>query len=199
VETLRTHTVTLRGERLLLRPMTERDWDVLLRWNNDPELLWFVEGDDVRSRTLEEVQDIYRGVSQHALCFIAELDGVPIGEGWLQEMNEQRILDEFPGRDVRRIDLAIGEKRLWGHGLGTELIRLLVALAFEREGADLLVCFAGGHNPRSRRAFEKAGLRVLRTVPEPDSVKTTFGYDLLLTREEYERRRAAGAAPAASG
>ncbi len=190
--TLRTHDVTLRGEHLALRPMTEADWDVLVRWNTDPEVLWFTEGDDVSARTLEQVQRIYRGVSQQAICFIAELDGVPIGEGWLQAMNERRILDEYPGRDVRRIDLAIGEKRRWGQGFGTEMIRLLARLAFEEEGADLLVCFAGGHNPRSRRAFEKAGFRVLRTVPDPDGVKTTFGSDLLLTREAYERSRAAG-------
>ena len=187
--TLRTHAVTLQGERVRLRPLTEGDWDVLLRWNNDPEVLWLTEGDDVRSRPLDQVQRIYRGVSRQAMCFLAEVDGAPIGEGWLQAMNERRILDEYPGRDVRRIDLAIGEKRLWGQGLGTEMIRLLVRLAFEREEADLLVCFVGGHNPRSRRAFEKAGFRLLRTVPEPDSAKTTFGYDLLLRREEYERQR----------
>jgi aminoglycoside 6'-N-acetyltransferase len=192
-DTLRTHDVTLRGPRLVLRPMTEADWDVLVRWNTDPEVLWFTEGDDVPTRTLEEVQRIYRGVAQHALCFIAELDGAPIGEGWLQEMNLQRILDEYPGRDVRRIDLAIGEKRRWGHGLGTELLRLLVAFGFEREGCDVLFGVdVGGHNPRSRRAFEKAGFRVLRTVPAPDNVKTTFTYDLMLTREDYERSRAAG-------
>jgi aminoglycoside 6'-N-acetyltransferase len=190
---LRAHDVTLRGERLVLRPMTEADWDVLVRWNTDPEVLWFTEGDDVPPRTLEQVQRIYRGVSQQALCFIAELDGVPIGEGWLQAMNERRILDEYPSQDVRRIDLAIGEKRLWGHGLGTELLGLLVAFGFEREGCDLLFGVdVGGHNPRSRRAFEKAGFRVLRTVPEPDSAKTTFTYDLVLTREAYERSRAAG-------
>jgi hypothetical protein len=36
---LRPHAVTLRGERVVLRPMTEGDWGVLLRWNNDPEVL----------------------------------------------------------------------------------------------------------------------------------------------------------------
>lgn len=190
MQTLRSHNITLRGERVVLRPMTEGDWDILFRWNNDPDVLYFAEGDDVSSRTLEEVQRIYRGVSQHAICFIAEHDGAPIGECWLQEMNVDRIRQEFPGLDLRRIDLAIGEKHLWGQGLGTEMIRLLVAFGFEQEGADIIFGVdVGGHNPRSRRAFEKAGFRVLRAVPEPESTKTTFGYDLILTREEYERRR----------
>ena len=94
---------------------------------------------------------------------------------------------------MRRIDLAIGEKRLWGQGLGTEMIRLLTRLSFEREGCDVLFGVdVGGHNPRSWRDFERTGIRVLRTVPAPDSAKTTFTYDLLLTREDYERSRAAG-------
>ena len=115
---------------------------------------------------------------------------MPAGEGWLQRMSLRRILGEYPGRDVRRIDLAIGERALGG--LGTELLHLLVRLGFEREGYDdhFGVDF-GGHNPRIWRASEKAGFRVLRTVPEPDSAKTTFTYDLILPREECARQPAA--------
>jgi hypothetical protein len=32
---LREHDVVLWGERVVLRPMTEGDWDTLLRWNSD--------------------------------------------------------------------------------------------------------------------------------------------------------------------
>ena len=34
---IRTHSITLRGCGLTLRPMTEGDWDLLLRWNSDPD------------------------------------------------------------------------------------------------------------------------------------------------------------------
>lgn len=84
---LQEHQVTLRGRRVVLRPMTEQDWDVLLRWNSDPEVLYYAEGDDIRSHTLEQVQAIYRSVSRRALCFIIEVEGTPIGECWLQEVN----------------------------------------------------------------------------------------------------------------
>ena len=53
---LRKHSLTLPGQRVALRPMTERDWDILLKWNNDPEILYYSEGDDVSSHTLERVQ-----------------------------------------------------------------------------------------------------------------------------------------------
>jgi hypothetical protein len=32
---LREHDVVLWGERVVLRPMTEGDWDTLLKWNSD--------------------------------------------------------------------------------------------------------------------------------------------------------------------
>ena len=84
---LRTHAITLHGKRITLRPMTEEDWPILLQWNSDPEVLYFSEGDDVQAYTLEQIQEIYRGVSQKAFCFIAEVNRQPIRECWLQEMN----------------------------------------------------------------------------------------------------------------
>ena len=82
---LRMHQVTLRGTNLLLRPLTEHTWGLLLKWNNDPEVLYFSEGDDVQSYDLEQIQEMYRSVSQHAFCFVIETDGKPIGECWLQK------------------------------------------------------------------------------------------------------------------
>ncbi len=151
---LKTHSIILQSLLIKLRPLTEADWPTLLAWNSDPEVLYYSDGNDVQAYNLDEVQSIYRTVSQTALCFMIELDGRPIGEAWLQRMNLERILVDYPGYDLRRIDLMIGEKALWGRGLGTEAIRLLTELAFEQEGADYV--FAAGivdYNPRSLRAF----------------------------------------------
>ena len=41
---IRVHGITLVDDDLVLRPMTEDDADVLFRWNNDPEVLHFMEG-----------------------------------------------------------------------------------------------------------------------------------------------------------
>lgn len=183
---LREHTITLSGEGVVLRPMTDRDWPLIEAINNNPEVGYFAEDDEWSPYALENIKEIYHTISLNALMFVIEHVGQPVGECWLQRMNVRRIQDEFPGRDVRRIDIAIGAPRLWGLGLGSEALQLLVSLAFERQGVDLLVCFAGGHNPRSKRAFEKAGFSVLRTGPRPGTPKADFGYDLILTREHYE-------------
>jgi RimJ/RimL family protein N-acetyltransferase len=182
---LRTHTVTLRGENTVLRPMSEDDWDILLKWNNDPEVLYFAEGDDIISRTLEQVQALYRGVSRNAFCFIVEVAGQPIGECWLQQMNLERILRKYPDADCRRIDLMIGEKALWGHGFGTEAIALLTNFAFAQEHADLVFgCDVADYNLASQRAFQKAGYRIDAQIEQPPGRKARYCYDLVIAREE---------------
>lgn len=184
---IREHSIFLEGERVNLRPLTEGDWDILIRWNTDPEILFYAEGDDISSYDLQTIQKIYRGVSQKAYCFIIEVDGKAIGEGWLQEMNIDRILKAFPGRDCRRIDLMIGEKNLWGGGLGSDTIRTLTKFGFDIENADIIFGLVGDHNPRSIRAFQKAGYEIINKTKNPLDKKAEYSYDLALEREKYLR------------
>ncbi len=110
---VRNHRVTLQGKRVRLRPLTEDDREILFKWANDPEILYFSEGDHVTSRTLEEVQHIYRTISEKAHCFVIEFAGVPVGDCWLQMMNLPRVFEKYPDWKCLRIDLEIGEKRYW--------------------------------------------------------------------------------------
>ena len=187
--TLREHKVTLHGATVRLRPMTENDWDVLARWGGDPDVLWSSEGDDVQSYSLEDVQGIYRETSQTAFCFVIEVHGYAIGECWLQKMNLDRVLSKYPGTDCRRIDLTIGEKSQWGRGYGTDTIRTLTRWAFEDQGADMVFgCEVADYNPRSRRAFERAGYLEDQRVQEPAGAQARWSYDLALRRDDYFRK-----------
>jgi RimJ/RimL family protein N-acetyltransferase len=190
MDRLRAHGVHLTSGRLRLRPLTEADWDTLFVWNNDPEVLYYAEGDDITSWSMDAMKRMYRDTSRKALIFMIELDGRPIGECWLQKMNLDRVLRQYPGLDVRRIDIMIGEKTLWGQGWGTRAIRLLVRLAFEHQGVDLLYLpEIADTNPRSRRAFEKNGFAVVLKVAQKAGKKFAIGHDLTLTREAYAKRQ----------
>lgn len=151
----------LHDGELLLRSLTESDWPYLERWNSDPEVLWFSESADVDSYEPAMVREIVRTVSQDSLYFIIEIAREPIGEAWLQVMNLSRVLQRYPGLDCRRIDLMIGEKRWWGHGIGTRVIELLTRYAFEVDQSDAVFgCDIGDRNPRSLRAFQRAGFAI---------------------------------------
>jgi len=182
---LKVHAITLRDGPLVLRPMTEDDWPILLPWNQDPEVLHFSEGEDVQAWSPEEMQGMYRDVSEQAFTFIAELDGRPVGECWLQRMNLPRVFSRHPeDLDLRRIDVMIGEKALWGRGWGTRIIGLLTRFGFDVCGADgIFGCGVADYNPRSRRAFEKNGYVVDQVVSEGPGRKTKECYDLVRWRE----------------
>jgi RimJ/RimL family protein N-acetyltransferase len=183
---LNTHKITLKGKSISLRPLTEDDWAILFIWNNDPDILYYSEGEDVSSLNLEKVQQIYRTVSQSAFCFMVEYEGRTIGECWLQQMNLARILKKYPGKDCRRIDLMIGEKQLWGQGLGTEIIGVLTRFGFTEEKAYLIFgCDVGDHNPRSLKAFRKNGYHTDARHKCVPGGKARYNYDLVITREDY--------------
>ena len=157
---LRVHAVHLQGERVTLRPMTEEDWPHVLAWNADPEVLVWSDGTD-EVRPEEDTKSIYRGVSLFALVFVIEMEGEPIGECWLQKMNLPEMIALFPGQDLRRLDIMIGRKDLWGHGLGSDAIRTLADFGLEQERADAIFAMVSARNPRSQRAFLRAGFEFL--------------------------------------
>jgi RimJ/RimL family protein N-acetyltransferase len=189
---LRPHSFVLESPRLRLRPLTEDDWDVLLPWNNDPDVLYFADGSDTPGYTLAQVQDIYRSVSERAFCFMIEHEGRPIGDCWLQQMNLRRLLMLHPDEQLWRIDIMIGEKSLWGRGLGTEAIRLLTDFGFREQGADrVYACGVADYNPRSQAAFRRVGYTVEQVITEPPGSKGKLSYDLCLTRADTLATRGA--------
>jgi RimJ/RimL family protein N-acetyltransferase len=187
---LTTHDIILEGRspqgvHICLRPLTEDDWDLLFLWNNDPEVLYYAEEDDITSYTLEGIKTLYCSVCARAYCFIIEVDRVPIGEGWLQEMNLERVLETYPGLDVRRIDLAIFEKAYWGQGIGTTIIHLLAVFGFTQQNIDLI--YEPGiadYNLRSLKAFQNVGFEITAKIPGEPGRKANALYELVLTKEK---------------
>ena len=173
METLRTHDVHLhgqtpRGVAVRLRPMTEGDWDLLLAWNNDPDVLYYAEGDDVASRSLPDIQEMYRLRLTERFCFIIEAGGRPVGECWLQEMNLGRILGRYVGPGLPAHRHHDRRQGWWGRGVGTAAIRLLTAFGFDEQGADMIWgCDVADYNLRSQRAFERAGYRLAGEIHQP--------------------------------
>jgi RimJ/RimL family protein N-acetyltransferase len=177
---LRAHDTILA--RVRLRPLAEADWPILMRWCADPEVLYYSEGDDVSSRSLDEIQAIYRHVSQTALCFVVEHDGAPVGDCWLQLMNLERLLARFAGLDCRRIDLQLA-REAWGQGVGEACVRLLTAFAFDVEGADAVFgCDVADYNARSRRLFEREGFTVIGAAAQPPGAKAQVTCDFVRFR-----------------
>ena len=191
------HGVTLRGRHVALRPLNDDDWASVHRWWNDPVVSFYADANAADANaghdySLIEVQKIYRSISEKAFIFMIEFGEATVGDCWLQQMNLERILHEHPDKDIRRIDIAIGDPLLWGRGIGSEAIRLLVEFGFRRQGSDaIFACEVADWNPRSNRAFEKAGFVRYQFVPQPPPDPSGNSYDLILTRDQFDHLCAA--------
>lgn len=96
----------------------------------------------------------------------------------------------YPGSlDVRRIDMAIGEKAYWGRGIGSQFIGMLVDFAFCGEHADVLHCICEDYNVRSCRMWEKQGFTRILEKPVPGSWKGKMEYHYRLKRQEFVENR----------
>ena len=105
-------------------------------------------------------------------------------------MNLERVLRRNPGLDCRRIDIEI-ERAHWDKGIGTAAIRMLVEFGFETDGAVAIFAMdVADDNPRSRRAFERAGFELYATVPQAANACTSIRHDLVLWSKRHVGRLA---------
>jgi len=187
---IREHDIVLEGnmpdgKTIKLRPMTDRDFDILLKWNSDPEVLYYADGDDVDSYSLDDIKVIYGMVSQEAFCFITEYDGRPIGECWLQKMNIKEIKEKYKDNDCRRIDLVIGDKSLWGSGIGTKVIGMLTKFGFLGENADMIFGLVADYNLRSAKAFRKNGYVLVEKFKLERFIKSNYELRFAVDKKRY--------------
>ena len=138
---------TLVGDNLLLRPLTEDDWETMFAVASDP-LLWEVH--PAWDRYKEPVfREYFAGAmkSRGALAVIARATGCIIGgsryANFVAERNEIEIGWSFLARDC------------WGGAYNREMKTLMLTHAFRF--FDSIRFNIGATNVRSRRAIEKIG------------------------------------------
>ena len=186
-----THNITLYGRtgeyEIILRPLCDDHLPLLYKWGADPEVVYWSDTGNVNEFDEESTRSIIGSVSKNALCFLAEVNGQPIGNFWLQKMNIPEVSALYPGFDVRRIEAEIGEKDYWGRGIGTEIIRILIDYAFNSENVDVLHCFAADYNLRSQKTLLKHGFVLCGEDEVEDSLRAKKEYHYRLTRDEFKK------------
>ena len=186
---IQSHRIYLYGNadkgQVCLIPLEESHLPYLIKWNQDREILRWIETEDKEMMTEEEIITLYRKAAQSSFCFLILCDHVPIGECWLQPMDIPEIINSFPGQDIRRIDLMLGERRYHGGGIGTEVVRLLTEFTFEQQRADILYNFVLEENFASRKIFLNNGYRIdgYSSVGTEGKEKQICHY--ILRREDY--------------
>ena len=142
----------LEGERVLLRSI--RKEDMLIQWQseNDPEL-HFLDGGTPRPASLEWVYALFdegvRNPDPHSVAFAIEADGHYIGHCGLRNI-------QAANRSCA-LSIEIGNKDYWGKGYGREVVRLLLAYAFEHHNLNRVSLHTHSENERAIRCYRSCG------------------------------------------
>jgi AacA4 family aminoglycoside N(6')-acetyltransferase len=174
---------------LRLRPMHRDDLPMLHAWLNRPHLVEWWGGEAARP-TLDDVLADYdpaqlarAGVTPYiamlgdtAVGYAQSYVAMGSGDGWWQDETD-------PG--VRGIDQSLADPALLDRGLGTRLVRALVAQLFADPAVTTIQTDPAPHNARAIRCYEKAGFVAQGVIETPDGAALY----MTLTRDAFVAAR----------
>jgi RimJ/RimL family protein N-acetyltransferase len=145
----------LRGAKTILRPIEETDLPLLWKWENDPELTYYLNADRHRTMSMEEIQRRYRqirGDPTMELFIIENMQNERIGMVGYDNLSLER-------RSCR-VYIGIGEKQLWSHGYGSDAMRALLHHHFTELCLERVYLSVYDFNDRAIASYRKCGYRV---------------------------------------
>jgi RimJ/RimL family protein N-acetyltransferase len=143
----------LKGERVTLRALNRDDLPLLWAFNNDLEVELAAGGDPPKPQSLERLladfdQEAAKGGRSDG-HFAIEFEGRFIGHCGIFGFDDTAHTCE--------LGVGIGEKSLWGQGLGREVVRLLVEYAFRYRNVQRVWLRVNAKNERAIRSYRAAG------------------------------------------
>ncbi|MCC6995748.1 MAG: GNAT family N-acetyltransferase [Deltaproteobacteria bacterium] len=155
-------TPSLATPRLLLRSLTLEHLPSLVCWEADAELR-HLNDEDPDPAPAHEVEAIVRGWLAPGrvdlLPFAIHLRSDDRCVGWCM------LAAIDPAAGECRIGFTLGERELWGSGLGREVLSALLDHAFQNLGLWRVLGEVHAFNLRSRRLLERAGFQLIHTEP----------------------------------
>ena len=146
----------IHGTRVVLRPVEERDLELIQAWQNDPEVWWLMDYEGPFSR--EDVAESERRAREEGDPYVIEVDGTAIGRVGL---NAYRRRDR-----ICSLYVLIGDRSAWERGYGTDAVAALVDEAFDRMDLNRIELWSLADNERAIHVYGKCGFEVDARLPE---------------------------------
>ena len=151
-----------------IRDFTESDLPLMLKWLTDGKVLEYYEGRDVRftmdtlaAHFLEEIPGSFR--------MIIEYGDQPVGYAQAYQLSGEMFEEyDYPdsGKVVYAMDQFIGEPDYWNRGIGSSFLLMMASYLKTSKGAACILLDPHQNNFRAIRAYEKAGFRIIKSLPE---------------------------------
>ncbi len=177
----------MQGKLVRLRAYEKSDADALFRWFSDEDVTRWLGPPNFPSRAHQErFIELASASSADAKYFAIEtLEGKLVGDCGLRFIDWKNRKAEF--------FITIGEKEFWGKGLGSDALRIVMRLAFDKMNLNRLWLSVLVDNPRAVRCYEKCGFVREGLLRQESYVDGKYRDVLLmaLLREDYDRTRGA--------
>ena len=146
----------MEGKLVRLRGYEKSDLEAVMKWWHDEEVIRFISAAVFPASSLEEEQFIEKVASGRDPAnkeFVIETvaDRKYIGAIGLHNIS-------WLCRNAR-LGVVIGDKDYWGRGYGTDAVKLLLRLAFEKVGLHRVDLIVFTFNERAIACYEKCGFR----------------------------------------
>ena len=149
-----TAPVTLRTERLLLRPWRDSDRAPFAALNSDPKVMEYFPRVSTREESNAFAEAIVARMNAQGFgLWAVEVPGTADFIGFIGLNAADAVL----GRPVLEIGWRLAADH-WGRGYSTEGARASLAHAFDVLGREEIVSFTTTRNQRSRHVMEKLGM-----------------------------------------
>jgi RimJ/RimL family protein N-acetyltransferase len=177
----------MQGKLVRLRAYEKSDADALFRWFSDEDVTRWLGPPNFPSRAHQErFIELASASTDDAKYFAIEtLDGKLVGDCGLRFINWKSCKAEF--------FITIGEKQSWGKGLGSDALRIVIRLAFDKMNLNRLWLTVLVDNPRAVRCYEKCGFVREGLLRQESYVDGKYRDVLLmgLLRQDYDPTRGA--------
>jgi len=177
----------MQGKLVRLRGYEKADADALYRWFSDEGVTRWLGPPNHPSRAQQEkFIELAQAAGDDAKYFAIEtLDGKLVGDTGIRKIDWQSRKAEF--------FITIGEKQCWDKGFGTDALRTVIRLAFDKMNLNRLWLTTLAENSRAVRCYEKCSFvreGLLRQESFVDG-KYRDVFMMALLREDYDRSRGA--------
>ncbi len=141
----------MEGKKIVLRPITREDTDLIIEWRNSDEVRPFFIYQEPFTREGHEkwLRDMIESGKGYQFIICLKETGEPVGSTYLRDCDPLHRKAEF--------GFFIGSNEARGRGIGSESLQLTLEYAFGTLGLHKVFARAFSDNPASINSFLKCG------------------------------------------